>query len=79
MIRRVGPLSAVAAIGLALLCLGACSRRPAPMHDRYADLINIDVRDVPLLMAADDLESRATRSKKCTCRVRGHDRSARSR
>ena len=24
------------------------------MRIRYADLINIDVRDVPLLMAADD-------------------------
>ena len=58
MIRRVGPLPAVAAIGLALLCLGACSRRPSPMRIRYADLINIDVRDVPLLMAADDLESK---------------------
>jgi len=56
--RSLGFLRLVAAVGLALLCFGACNRRPAPMRIRYADLINIDVRDVPLLMAADDLESR---------------------
>ncbi|HET9013342.1 MAG TPA: ABC transporter substrate-binding protein [Gemmatimonadaceae bacterium] len=54
----LGRVRAVAAIGLALLCLAACGRRPAPMRIRYADLINVDVRDVPLLMAADDLESK---------------------
>ena len=54
--HSLASLRAVAAIGLALIGLDACNRRPAPLRIRYADLINIDVRDVPLLMAADDLE-----------------------
>ena len=56
--HSLASLRAVAAIGLALIGLDACNRRPAPLRIRYADLINIDVRDVPLLMAADDLESK---------------------
>ena len=36
--RGLGLLRTAAAIGLALLCLDACGRRPAPMRIRYADL-----------------------------------------
>jgi NitT/TauT family transport system substrate-binding protein len=54
-IRRQFPL--IAAVGILATLAGACRRTsaPAPMRIRYADLINVDVRDVPLLMAFDEL------------------------
>jgi ABC-type nitrate/sulfonate/bicarbonate transport system substrate-binding protein len=54
-----------------LLCFtlvaGACSKPAAPGQPltlRYFDLINLDVRDVPLLMAFDDLEAQGYRVEK---------------
>lgn len=54
---------------LLLLSAGACaSRPPRPPGQlptlRYFDLINLDVRDVPLLMAFDDLEAQGYRVEK---------------
>lgn len=47
----------VVVASLAAAFAAACARQspPAPMRIRYADLINVDVRDVPLLMAFDEL------------------------
>jgi ABC-type nitrate/sulfonate/bicarbonate transport system substrate-binding protein len=58
---RIRVTHALCACALAIASVAAAScRRPAPstVRIRFGDLINVDVRDVPLRMAFDDLAAR---------------------